>query len=57
MPRSSTGKATGAPRQKVREVLAHVLNHQTHHRGQAHTILTEPESLDLLAMLRQRAAR
>jgi uncharacterized damage-inducible protein DinB len=55
-------KGNGGPRPKVREVLAHVFNHQTHHRGQAHTIVTilgvkEPESLDLLAMLRQRAAR
>lgn len=41
----------------VRIVLAHVFNHQTHHRGQAHTILTmlgvaEPEPLDLLRMPR-----
>lgn len=49
----------GAPmKQKLREVLAHVFNHQTHHRGQAHTILTvvgvaEPEPLDLLAMIRE----
>jgi len=39
--------------QKRREILAHLLNHQTHHRGQAHTILSivtgrEPPSLDLL---------
>jgi uncharacterized damage-inducible protein DinB len=46
----------GTPRrQPVREVLAHLFNHQTHHRGQAHAVLTlvgvaEPESLDLLAM-------
>lgn len=45
--------------QKVREVLAHVFNHQTHHRGQAHGILTtlgvkEPESLDVLWLLRER---
>jgi uncharacterized damage-inducible protein DinB len=49
-------------RQKLREVLAHLFNHQTHHRGQAHTILTvlgvkEPESLDVLWMLRERSAR
>jgi uncharacterized damage-inducible protein DinB len=48
----------GTPqRQPVREILAHLFNHQTHHRGQAHTILTvlgvrEPEPLDLLIMLR-----
>jgi uncharacterized damage-inducible protein DinB len=42
--------------QKLREVLAHLFNHQTHHRGQAHAILTalgmkEPDSLDVLWML------
>lgn len=47
--------------QKLREVLAHLFNHQTHHRGQAHAILTvlgvsEPESLDVLWMLRERPA-
>lgn len=47
----------GTPRQqKLREVLAHLFNHQTHHRGQAHAILTalgvkEPDSLDVLWML------
>ena len=40
-----------------RDILAHVFNHQTHHRGQAHTILSictgrEPPSLDLLSMQR-----
>ena len=51
----------GAPqRQRRREILAHLFNHQTHHRGQAHAILTvlgvaEPESLDLLIMQRERA--
>jgi len=40
-------------------VLAHLFNHQTHHRGQAHAVLTvlgvkEPEPLDLLIMLRER---
>jgi uncharacterized damage-inducible protein DinB len=49
----------GAPqRQRRREVLAHLFNHQTHHRGQATAILTllgvaEPESLDLLIMQRE----
>ena len=53
----------GAPqRQPLREVLAHLFNHQTHHRGQAHAILTalgveEPDSLDVLWMLRERPAR
>jgi uncharacterized damage-inducible protein DinB len=49
----------GAPqRQPQREILAHLFNHQTHHRGQAHAILTavgvkEPEPLDLLIMQRE----
>jgi uncharacterized damage-inducible protein DinB len=49
----------GTPQSQPRkEILAHVFNHQTHHRGQAHTILTvlgvaEPEPLDLLIMQRQ----
>jgi uncharacterized damage-inducible protein DinB len=52
----------GTPNQLERgEVLAHLFNHQTHHRGQAHTILTvlgvsEPDSLDLLVLLRERQA-
>lgn len=45
-------------RQPLSEILAHFFNHQTHHRGQAHTILTllgvaEPASLDLLMMFRE----
>jgi uncharacterized damage-inducible protein DinB len=50
----------GAPqRQRRREILAHLFNHQTHHRGQAHAILTllgvtEPDPLDLLIMQRER---
>jgi len=50
----------GTPqRQRRREILAHLFNHQTHHRGQAHTALTllgisEPDSLDLLIMQRER---
>jgi uncharacterized damage-inducible protein DinB len=49
----------GTPqRQPVGEILAHLFTHQTHHRGQAHTILTvlgvaEPDPLDLLVMLRE----
>jgi uncharacterized damage-inducible protein DinB len=43
------------------DILAHIFNHQTHHRGQAHTILSivtgqEPPSLDLLSMQRGGAA-
>lgn len=51
----------GTPHRQTRgEILAHFFNHQTHHRGQAHTILTvlgvtDPEPLDLLIM--QRGAR
>ena len=50
----------GTPReQRRREILAHLFNHQTHHRGQAHAILTvlgiqEPQPLDLMAMLREK---
>jgi uncharacterized damage-inducible protein DinB len=48
-------------RQRRREILAHLFNHQTHHRGQAHAILTflgvaEPEPLDLLIMQREQSA-
>jgi uncharacterized damage-inducible protein DinB len=50
----------GTPQRQPRgEILAHVFNHQTHHRGQAHTVLTvlgvaEPDPLDLLLMLREK---
>jgi uncharacterized damage-inducible protein DinB len=50
----------GAAQSKsIRDILAHLFNHQTHHRGQAHMILTvlgvvEPEPLDLLIMQRER---
>lgn len=49
----------GAPQtQRRRDILAHLFNHETHHRGQAHAILTilgvaEPDSLDLLNMQRE----
>ncbi|MBD1861817.1 MULTISPECIES: DinB family protein [Trichocoleus] len=47
-----------AHRQPLGEILSHFFNHQTHHRGQAHAILTilgvaEPVSLDLLMMFRE----
>ncbi len=51
----------GKPQRQPRwEALAHFFNHQTHHRGQAHAILTrlgvaEPPPLDLLAMQREAA--
>ena len=51
----------GTPqKQRRREILAHLFNHQTHHRGQAHAILTalgvaEPDGLDLLLMQRERS--
>jgi uncharacterized damage-inducible protein DinB len=51
----------GVPqRHSLRELLSHFFNHQTHHRGQVHTIFTvlgipEPQPLDLLAMFRERA--
>ena len=47
-------------RQPLAQVLAHVFNHQTHHRGQAHAVLTglgrDAPSLDLAAHLREAAA-
>jgi uncharacterized damage-inducible protein DinB len=49
----------GTPQmRRRRELLAHLFNHETHHRGQAHAILTvlgvaEPEPLDLLIMQRE----
>ncbi|MBU0725358.1 MAG: DinB family protein [Alphaproteobacteria bacterium] len=40
-----------------RLILAHLFNHQTHHRGQAHHMLgtagVEPQSLDLMHYLRE----
>ncbi|GAA4325869.1 DinB family protein [Pigmentiphaga soli] len=47
-------------RQPLAQALAHLFNHQTHHRAQVHTILTglgaEGPELDLLAYQRLRAA-
>lgn len=49
---------SGQPQeQRIAEILQHLFNHQTHHRGQAHaccSILSgkEPPSLDLLAFQR-----
>lgn len=42
--------------QRLAPALVHLFNHQTHHRGQAHTILSllgrKPPSLDLIAFYR-----
>ena len=52
---------SGTPQRQPRlQALVHLFNHQTHHRGQAHAILTrlgvpEPASLDLLVMQRAMA--
>ncbi|HEV7411196.1 MAG TPA: DinB family protein [Bradyrhizobium sp.] len=51
---NSAGKIFEEPRWQI---LSHLFNHQTHHRGQAHTVLSictgrEPPSLDLLLMQR-----
>jgi uncharacterized damage-inducible protein DinB len=49
---------SGKPFEQARvDILSHLFNHQTHHRGQAHTILSictgkEPPPLDLLQMQR-----
>ncbi len=48
----------GSPqRQRRREIMAHLFNHQTHHRGQAHGLLSilgvQPVPIDLLIMQRE----
>jgi len=53
---------SGMPQSQVlADILLHLFNHQTHHRGQAHACLSiltggEPPSLDLLAFQRGGAA-
>jgi len=52
--RTTSGKPQ---QQKLHDILLHVFNHQTHHRGQAHACCsivtgTEPPTLDLLAFQR-----
>lgn len=47
----------GAPQQTRRDMVwAHIFNHQTHHRGQAHSLLSQaggdPPELDLIIFLR-----
>jgi len=46
-------------RNALGDLLVHLFNHQTHHRGQAHVMLTvlgvvNPRPLDLLVMLREK---
>jgi hypothetical protein len=55
---NSSGKVFEQPRFNI---LAHLFNHQTHHPGQAHTVLSictggEPPSLDMLLMQRGASA-
>jgi uncharacterized damage-inducible protein DinB len=50
-----------AHEQALADILAHLFNHQTHHRGQAHACLSilsgaEPPSLDLLGLQRGQKA-
>ena len=52
----------GGPKQSspVRHILLTLFNHQTHHRGQVHCLLTQagidnPPSLDVIVMLREMA--
>ena len=44
---------------ELRLLLAHFFNHQTHHRGQAHALLSQtevaPPSLDLIYFVRETA--
>jgi uncharacterized damage-inducible protein DinB len=41
----------------IGEILSHVFNHQTHHRGQAHDLLSQtevaPPSIDLIYFMRE----
>ncbi|MBL9035047.1 MAG: damage-inducible protein DinB [Rhodospirillaceae bacterium] len=52
--KTTTGVAQETP---VDQVLTHVFNHQTHHRGQAHAMLSStevaPPPLDLIYFLRE----
>lgn len=53
--KNSTGTEFHTP---MRIVLGHMFNHETHHRGQVHDLLTQtdvpPPSLDLIAFVRSR---
>jgi uncharacterized damage-inducible protein DinB len=54
---------SGKPQEQVlSDILMHLFNHQTHHRGQAHACISivtgqEPPTLDLLAFQRRMPAR
>ncbi len=54
-------KSSNATVQHLSSALSHFFNHQTHHRGQAHTILSilgrEPPSLDIAFFLREEAGK
>lgn len=54
--RTSKGDEQATP---MAVVLGHVFNHQTHHRGQVHTLLSQegkqPPAMDLLYFQRERA--
>ncbi|WP_025897939.1 DinB family protein [Sneathiella glossodoripedis] len=43
---------------RVSEIMTHIFNHQTHHRGQCHHMLSqlgkEPPSLDMIYFIRER---
>lgn len=56
--RTMAGEAVTTP---LDQVLAHVFNHQTHHRGQAHAMLSStdvaPPSIDLIYFLRSSGDR
>jgi len=53
-----SGAAQATP---LAQVLAHLFNHQTHHRGQAHAIISglgrEAPELDLIFFLREAGSR
>ena len=49
---------TGEETSRVDHILATLLNHQTHHRGQIHCLLTQqgvtPPALDIIFVLEER---
>ena len=54
---------SGKPQQQtLSDILMHLFNHQTHHRGQAHSCLSiltgaEPPALDLLILAQRQTSR